>query len=64
VLQFLVQNVFQIVNHFYQSHLNRIHNWDELIHLHFMNHRLNQFWFQTVLNFLDQNVFQIVNHFH
>jgi hypothetical protein len=47
-----------------RSHLNQIHTWHELNHLHFHLHHFNQFWFQAMLKFLYQNVFQIVNHLH
>jgi hypothetical protein len=64
MLKFLDQNVFYFVNHFHQSHLNQIHDWHKLDHLHFIKHHFNQSWFQTMLKFLDQAVLHLVNHFH
>jgi acyl dehydratase len=46
----LVRNAFLFVNHFHQSHLNQIHNWNELNHQHFHGHHFNQSWFHGMLN--------------
>jgi hypothetical protein len=64
MLKFLDQNVFQIVNHFHQSHLNSIHDWHKLNQEHFHIHHFNQFRFRTMLKFLVQAVFHFVVHFH
>jgi hypothetical protein len=42
MLKFLDQADFHLVNHFHQSHLNQIHTWHELNHMHFHIHHFNQ----------------------
>jgi hypothetical protein len=64
MLKSLNQNVFHLVNHFHQSHLNQFHSWHELNRVHFHLHHFIWFWFQGMLKFFVQNVFQIANHFH
>jgi hypothetical protein len=48
--KFLVDHVFYLVENFHQSHLNQIHDWQELNRLHFHFHHFDQLWFYRMLH--------------
>jgi hypothetical protein len=63
VLRLSARNVFLIVNHFPQFHLNVIHNLKVLNPKHFVDLHYNQLLFLVVLRLSARNVFVIVHHF-